>query len=121
MNKFMPLLTLDNKPLVLKGAMESATLTIKTQGTPTQTTAQMKHIDENGEFSDVQQINYTNDIVVATIVRGFVTVDTGPFSMLGVKDASGVTWNYLPTYNRPNVLCFYVTDANASITLYNYD
>lgn len=81
----------------------------------------MKHIDENGAFADVQQINYTNDIVVTTIVRGFVTVDIGPFAILGAKDAFGVTWNYLRAYNRPDVLCFYVTDANASITLYNDD
>lgn len=81
----------------------------------------MEHIDGNGEFADVQQINYTNDIVVSTIVRGFVTVDIGPFIILGFKDAFGVTWKHLRTYDSPNILCFYVTDANASITLYNND
>ena len=123
MNKFMPLLTLDNKPLVLKGdggGQQPATLTIKTIGTPQHTTATMSYIDVNGVWK-TSQIDYTNDVVVNTMIKGIVTINITPFSAFGITNVSGCNRYALQTYNPPFVQAFYITDSNATVTFYSSD
>ena len=118
----MPLLTLDNKPLVLKGdgGQQPATLTIKTIGTPQHTTATMDYIDANGVWK-TSQIDYTNDVVVNTMIKGIVTISITPFNIFGITNVSGCNRHGLNTYNPPFVQAFYITDSNATVTLYDSD
>lgn len=119
----MALLTLDNKPLVLKGdggGQQPATLTIKTIGTPQYTTATMDYIDANGVWK-TSQIDYTNDVVVNTMIKGIVTISIPPFAEFGITNVSGCNRHALQTYNPPYVQAFYITDSNATVTLYSVD
>lgn len=80
----------------------------------------MNYIDANGVWK-TSQIDYTNDVVVNTMIKGIVTINITPFANFGITNISGCNRHALNTYNPPSVQAFYITDSNATVTLYSSD
>lgn len=122
MNKFMPLLTLDNKPLVLKGdgGQQPATLTIKTEGVSSQS-GTINYVTRDGTFSGNATVSWNSDVVIETIVGGVVSISKWGYSIYGQKDVSGVIQTQFPSEVDPKPTGILVTAPNAAITIYNND
>lgn len=101
------------------GGGQPATLTIKTVGTPKNTTAAMNYMGVDGTWR-LLQIDYTNDVMVNTVINGIVTVSLLPFTPAN-QDVIGCTLYTSATFNLPPVWIFYITDANATVTISDYD
>ena len=119
----MALLTLDNKPLVLKGAgggAEPATLTIKTEGSPSQS-GTINYVTRDGTFSGNTTVSWNADVVIETIVGGVVSISKYGYVLYGQKDVSGIIQTLFPSEVYPLPQGILVTAPNAAITIYNND